>query len=147
MENSLEKPYWKIKKLENLTLQEWESLCDGCAQCCLYRLIDDETGEVHETDVACRFLNLKKCRCKVYDQRSNLMATCVTLTPGNIASLAWLPETCAYRLLSEGKDLPYWHPLISGDRDMVHRLGISIRGKAISEKFVDMDRLEDHANI
>ena len=139
-----ERPYWTEKRLDEMTPAEWEALCDGCALCCLYKLQDDEIGAVGYTDVVCRYLNLKKCRCKIYGDRARLMPTCVVLTPTSVAALAWMPKTCAYRLLAEGKDLPYWHPLISGDPDMVHRLGISVRGKAISEKFVNMDHLEDH---
>ena len=124
--------------------EEWESLCDGCALCCLYRLQDEDNGEVYTTNVACRLLNLKKCRCKAYSERSSLMPTCVVLKPELVGSLTWLPPTCAYRLVNEGKDLEWWHPLVSGDPELVHRLGISIRGRAVSEKFVDMEKLEEY---
>ena len=147
MEIKVKKPFWMDKSLAEMTLEEWESLCDGCAFCCLYKLQDDETGEVNYTDVVCRFLNMKKCRCKVYGERSRLMPTCLTLTPTSVTSLSWMPETCAYRLLSEGKNLPNWHPLVCGDPGMIHRLGKSVRGKAVSEKFVNMDNLEDHVEL
>ncbi len=138
------RPFWKSKQLAEMTQEEWESLCDGCANCCLHKLQDDDSGEVYYTNVACRLLNLKKCRCKAYDERLKLMPTCLKLTPEKVGSLPWLPQTCAYRLLSEGKDLPWWHPLVSGDPELVHRLGISIRGRAVSEKFMNMDNLEDY---
>ena len=127
-----------------MTPEEWESLCDGCALCCLYKLQDEDSGEIYYTDVVCRFLHLKRCRCKVYRERASLMPTCLKLTPDLVNTLAWLPPTCAYRLLREGKPLEWWHPLVSGDPELVHRLNLSIRGRAMSEKFVDMDNLEDH---
>ena len=144
MEIHLKEPYWRSKKLTEMTIPEWESLCDGCANCCLYKLKDEYSGEVYYTNVACRLLNLKRCRCKVYNDRLSLMPSCVELTPANINSLSWLPQTCAYRLLNEGKDLPWWHPLVSGDPKLIHQLGISIRGKATSEKFVNMEKLENY---
>jgi uncharacterized protein len=137
-------PFWKTKTLKEMTVEEWESLCDGCALCCLYKLQDDETEETYYTDVACRLLNLKKCQCKAYTERAVLMPTCLVLTPHLLNELTWMPSTCAYRLLHEGRELPWWHPLVSGDKDLVHRLHLSIRGRAVSEKFVDMDTLEDH---
>ena len=127
-----------------MTPDEWEALCDGCALCCLHKLQDEDTGEIYYTNVACRLLNLKKCRCKAYPERAKLIPTCLILTPKLAEVLTWLPPTCAYRLLCEKKELEWWHPLVSGDPELVHRLHISVQGKAVSEKFADMDNLEDH---
>ena len=135
--------FWKNKKPAEMTHAEWESLCDGCAICCLYKLQDEDTDEVYYTDVYCKFLNQDECRCTVYPDRTQLMPTCVNLTPAVLETIDWLPTTCAYRQVKEGRDLEWWHPLISGRSDLVHRLGTSIRGKVISEEMVDMDNLED----
>lgn len=129
-----DQPFWREKRLEEMNPAEWESLCDGCGKCCLNKLEDIDTGELAYTNVACRLLDLGTCRCTRYPERSRLVPDCVTLTPDNIAGLRWMPSTCAYRLLAEGKELPYWHPLVSGDPDSVHRAGISVRGRAISER-------------
>lgn len=135
--------FWKTKKLAELTPTEWELLCDGCALCCLYKLQDEDTQEIYYTDVACRLLDLKQCRCTAYSERARLMPTCVLLTPPVVAAIDWLPSTCAYRRVKEGRDLEWWHPLVSGKPGLVHRLGISIRRKAIPESAADMDNLED----
>lgn len=137
-------PYWKIKRLEELTEEEWEALCDGCGWCCLFKLEDEDTGEVHYTRVACRLLELKTCRCQDYARRSELVPSCLRITPENVHSLTWLPETCAYRRVAAGQDLPEWHYLISGDRRAVHLAGASALGKAISEYGVDIKELEDY---
>ena len=136
-------PFWKQKSFKEMTKAEWESLCDGCGQCCLHKLQDEETGEILYTAVVCRFLAMHACRCKVYEERSVRVPTCITLTPENISQINWMPKTCAYRLLAEGKDLPHWHPLVSGNPDSVHNAGISVRGRVISERGVDMDHLEE----
>jgi uncharacterized protein len=112
---------------------EWESLCDGCGKCCLHKLEDPDDGEYYYTNVACRLLNLGSCQCKNYATRKDFVPDCLQLTADSVGGLGWLPSTCAYRLLSEGQALPDWHPLISGDADTVHRAGISVRGRAISE--------------
>jgi len=135
--------FWKTKKLVEMTPTEWESLCDGCAICCLYKLQDEDTDEVYYTDVACRLLDLKQCRCTAYTDRAQQMPTCVLLTPAVIEAIDWLPPTCAYRRVKEGRDLPWWHPLVSGKPGLVHRQGVSIRGKAMPEQAVDMENLED----
>lgn len=122
-------PFWRVKTLEEMTSPEWESLCDGCGRCCLVKLEDDDTGDIHYTDVACTLFNAKTCRCRDYSNRQKLVADCVRLTPKEVRRLSWLPPTCAYRLLAEGKDLPNWHPLISGDRDSVRKAGISVHGR------------------
>ena len=112
---------------------EWESLCDGCGRCCLVKLEDEETGDIALTDIACRLLDNQRCKCKQYDTRHEIVADCVRLTPKNISQLKWMPKSCAYRLLAEGKDLAWWHPLISGNKETVHQAGISIQGKTVSE--------------
>ncbi len=137
-------PFWKRKALEEMTSEEWESLCDGCAWCCLYRLQDEDTGEVFTTSVACRLLNLKNCRCRDYPHRFEQVATCVKITPQTARTFTWLPPTCAYRRLAQGEDLPDWHPLISGDPHSVHRAGASALGRAISELGIDLDDLGDY---
>jgi uncharacterized cysteine cluster protein YcgN (CxxCxxCC family) len=135
-------PFWKAKPLDALSKAEWESLCDGCAKCCLHKLEDTDTGEIAQTNVACRLLDIGSCRCANYPQRSRYVPDCVILTPKNVGALKWMPKTCAYRLLAEGKDLFPWHPLVSGDPESVHRAGISVRGRAISERRAGP--LEDH---
>lgn len=132
------------KTLEQMTAAEWESLCDGCGRCCLAKLEDDSDGEVYFTSVACRLLDLNSCRCRDYPDRQQQVADCVALSPDVVASLNWLPSTCAYRLVAEGKPLYPWHPLRSGSPDSVHEAGMSVRGRVISERFVREEDLEDH---
>lgn len=128
-----EQPFWRRKSLTEMTDAEWESLCDGCAKCCLIKLEDEDTGEISYTDIACRLLDLGLCRCTRYAERSRLVPDCVVLAPETVVDLGWMPSTCAYRLISERRDLPWWHPLVSGDPETVHRAGISVRGRAVSE--------------
>lgn len=137
-------PFWKTKRLDEMSPDEWESLCDGCAQCCLIKFEDEDSGRVYHTNVVCEYLEIYHCRCTRYSERSVLVPTCLTLTPDLAASLAWMPETCAYRLLAEGKDLPLWHPLVSGDKATVHKSGISVRGKVVSARNVEEDDLPDY---
>jgi uncharacterized cysteine cluster protein YcgN (CxxCxxCC family) len=129
-------PFWTKKALCDMTRREWESLCDRCGHCCLEKLQDAETGDIALTSVACAFLDTNTCRCMIYDVRGHLNPQCVELTPGNVGQLQWLPAHCAYRLIDKGQDLPWWHPLVSGDPDTVHRAGMSIRGKALSGRYV-----------
>ncbi len=128
-----EKPFWQTKSLEQMTAAEWESLCDGCGLCCLIRFEDEETGEVIPTRVACKLLDQHLCRCKDYVNRKAHVPDCIKLTPWNIDALAWMPPSCAYRRLHEGRGLPGWHPLITGDPDSVHQAGVSIRDQTVSE--------------
>jgi hypothetical protein len=137
-----EQPFWKTKKMSQMTQAEWESLCDGCGKCCLNKIIDIETNELHFTNVACKLLDTESCRCKHYKTRFSYVKDCVRLTPRNVRQIRWLPDTCAYRLVAEGKDLYDWHHLVCGDRNAVHRAGISGRGRIISEQ--DAGELEDY---
>ncbi|MDC0598822.1 YcgN family cysteine cluster protein [Gammaproteobacteria bacterium] len=138
------KPFWESKTLSEMNPQEWESLCDGCAKCCLHKLEDDETGLIHYTSVVCRYLDQKKCHCTVYKERRKLVPDCLKLEPGELDGLGWMPNTCAYRLLNEGKPLPIWHPLISGNRQAMIDSGNTVTGKVISEEYVHEDGLDEH---
>lgn len=133
--------FWREKSLDQLSAEEWESLCDGCAKCCLHKLEDEDTGEILFTGVACRLLDIDRCRCVDYPHRMERVPECL-----NVRLLRdkphWLPSTCAYRLLADGRDLPPWHPLVSGDAATVHRAGISVRAYALPEDQVLC--LEDH---
>ncbi|NPV56374.1 MAG: YcgN family cysteine cluster protein [Anaerolineae bacterium] len=136
--------FWQHKQLDELSPEEWEVLCDGCARCCLYKLQDEDSSEIYRTNVVCRLLDLTTCRCTDYPRRSELNQECVRLTPALALTLTWLPETCAYRRLALGQPLPEWHPLVSGDSQGAFHAGISVRGQVISEKEVDMSHLEDY---
>lgn len=117
---------------------QWDQLCDGCAKCCTIKLEDEDTSDVYDTDVVCRYLDLSSCRCQCYQQRSKKVPECVVITPDNLAQLYFMPPSCSYRLLYEGKPLPQWHPLNTGNADSVHTSHQSVRGKVISE-----DQLKD----
>lgn len=134
--------FWETKPYQTLSATEWEALCDGCGRCCLEKLENKKTGKVYFTVVACPLLDLSTCRCTVYTMRFRRMPGCLRLTPRNI-SRKWLPSTCAYRLIGEGKKLHDWHPLITGDSNSVHAAGISVRSFAVSGKGVHSDQLED----
>jgi uncharacterized protein len=127
-----EKPFWE-KPLQALSRAEWESLCDGCGKCCLHKLEDEATGAIHGTNVTCKLLDRHSCRCSNYRERRAFVPDCVRLTAELAGKLSWLPSTCAYRLRAEGRPLPEWHHLISGDPETVHEAGMSVRGWTISE--------------
>ena len=133
--------FWEAP-LKSLNREEWEALCDGCGKCCLHKLEDDQTGELHATNVACRLLDRTSCRCSNYKLRRVFVPDCVRLDAANLGKIAWLPSTCAYRLRAEDKPLHEWHYLISGDRETVHEAGISVRGWTISED--EAGNLEHH---
>lgn len=135
-------PFWKQKKLTEMNQEEWESVCDGCAKCCLNKLEDEATGEIVFTSVACNLIDLETCRCGQYRNRTQLVSNCVDIKSEVFVQYDWLPSTCAYRLLAEGKDLPSWHPLVSETRESVHDAGVSIRSFAIREG--DANELHDH---
>ncbi|WP_156411980.1 YcgN family cysteine cluster protein [Bosea sp. Root483D1] len=127
-------PFWRIKTLDEMTEAEWESLCDGCGRCCLVKLEDDDTGRIHATDIGCRLFDAATCRCHDYANRSKTVPDCVTLTPEAVRTLSWLPPTCAYKLVGEGRDLPWWHPLVSGDPQTVVAAGVSVRNRVYANE-------------
>ncbi|MGZ8224491.1 MAG: YcgN family cysteine cluster protein [Methylobacter sp.] len=134
--------FWKTKKLHDMTAQEWESLCDGCGKCCLHKLEDEDTGKIFFTSVVCDLIDMKTCRCTRYSERTRLVPECLDLKQHDFAEFNWLPATCAYRLLSDGKELPVWHPLVSGSAESVKEAGVSISSYAMKES--EIDDLEDH---
>jgi uncharacterized protein len=139
-----EQPFWRTKTLSQMTEAEWESLCDGCGKCCLVKLQDEDTGTILHTDVGCYLLDTKTCRCRRYRDRQRLVPDCIKVTPANIGDLAFMPSTCAYRLVAGGEALPWWHHLVSGRRDTIHRAGMSIRDRVIGEEEIDEDDLPEH---
>ena len=136
--------WWNTLPLQALDTEQWEALCDGCAKCCLHKLQDEETGEIFYTKIRCRHLDDESCRCGDYARRSQLVPNCIQLAPDMAGDLQWLPVTCAYRLRAQGAQLPEWHPLVSGDPESVHRAGVSIRGRAISDEYVHPDGFDEH---
>jgi uncharacterized protein len=134
-------PFWELP-IERLDRGQWEALCDGCGKCCLHKLEDEDTGELHPTNVACRLLDRRTGLCGDYRNRRAYVPECVRLTSGNVRDIDWLPSTCAYRLRANGEPLPDWHYLVSGDRDAVHRAGESVKGWTVSED--DVGELEHH---
>lgn len=139
-------PFYKTKRLEQMSEAEWESLCDGCGQCCTVSLIDDDDpgGAVLRTCIGCELLDLETVRCTDYANRHERVPGCVKLTPGNVSALSWMPKTCAYRLIAEGKPLFDWHPLISGRAGSVVEAGVSVKGTLVSERDVDEADYEDY---
>lgn len=135
----MSEPFWRTKKLHEMTRAEWESLCDGCGLCCLVRFEDEDTGEIIPTRVHCRLFDNDRCRCSRYAERQKHVPDCVSLTPENVPKLAWIPLSCAYRRLAEGKDLPAWHPLVTGDPMSVHAARVSIRLQTFSEDELDQE--------
>jgi len=144
MSDESQAPFWKRKSLKQMTETEWESLCDGCGRCCLNKLEDWDTGEIHYTNVACTLFDQESCKCRDYNYRFDTVPDCVKLEPQDISTYSWLPPSCAYRLLEEGQDLPDWHPLKSGTAETVHSSGASVRGRCISEDGVTPEDYENH---
>ncbi|KPQ04958.1 MAG: hypothetical protein HLUCCA12_16030 [Rhodobacteraceae bacterium HLUCCA12] len=137
--------FWETVPLNRMTPQEWEALCDGCGKCCLNKLEDADTGEVFFTRIACRLFDDASCRCGNYAIRKSLVPECVVLTPDTLSEIAyWMPRSCAYRRLNEGRGLADWHPLVSGDPDSVHRAGVSVRGQTLPEYEIPEEDWEDH---
>ena len=151
------KPFWETKSLDRMTVPEWESLCDGCGLCCLVRFEDEDSGDIIPTRVHCQLFDSQACTCTDYVNRRTTVPDCIKLTPYNIQQLGWMPPSCAYRRLHEGKPLPLWHPLITGDPESVHAAGISVRGQTVSElsfehaedamDFVAEDLMYDKSNV
>jgi hypothetical protein len=138
-------PFWRRKSLAQMTDSEWESLCDGCGRCCLNKLEEEETGRTYYTDVGCRLLDGQTCRCRDYANRAEKVDDCVRLTPEGLKDISWLPPSCAYVLVGQGRDLYWWHHLVSGDRETVHTAGVSVRGRVrASEANVSDDELEEY---
>ena len=137
-------PFWEDKALRDMTAEEWEALCDGCGRCCLMKLEDEDTGQIYTSDVHCRLLDGESCRCTDYEHRHDRVPDCIRLTPDNIGTLHWIPRSCAYRRLAEGRGLAWWHPLVSGDPETVVAAGISVRGRTLSESKVAQGEWENH---
>ena len=135
-------PFWRTKPLDAMSRAEWESLCDGCGRCCLHKLRDEDTDALVFTNVACRLLDGQSCLCKDYPNRKKRVPDCVKLTPKRVVAVDWLPPTCAYRLVAEGQDLPWWHPLVSGSAETVHEASVSVRGLTVAER--EAGDFEDH---
>lgn len=136
--------FWQRKTLDQMTSSEWEALCDGCGKCCLQKLEDEDDRTVYYTNIVCRYMT-DDCRCSQYQDRHTLVPNCVWLTPDDVENFYWLPSTCAYRLLSEGKELPNWHPLVCGDPDMIHAVNISIKHMdLVSDDQIPEDEWQDH---
>ncbi len=139
--------FWKTKNMAELSRDEWESLCDGCGKCCCIRLEDEDTAAIYITDVACKLFDSEQCQCSDYPNRSKKVPDCVTLTPGNVAQLHWMPQTCAYRLVANGEDLPEYHHLVSGSRQTIHDAGMSVQEAVYSESDIDPDDIPNHIVI
>ncbi|SLN20505.1 hypothetical protein AQS8620_00526 [Aquimixticola soesokkakensis] len=137
--------FWEKYPLDRLRPQEWEALCDGCGKCCLNKIEDADSGEVFLTRVACRLLDDESCLCSNYEVRKSIVPECIVLTAKTLPKHAyWMPQTCAYRLLWQGKSLPDWHPLLTGDPDSVHAAGVSAQGITVPEFSIGEDEWEDY---
>ena len=136
--------FWNTKQLNEMSSAEWESLCDGCGRCCLHKLEDINTGLYFYTNVACRLLDSETCRCSNYPQRRFLVSDCMLLSPADSDQYNWLPTSCAYRRIAEGKELEWWHPLVSGNPETVHEACVSVRGRIVKENAVSAEQLENH---
>lgn len=144
MEQKQKQPFWETKSLAQMNQSEWESLCDGCGYCCLIKLEDEDTAELFVTNVACEMLDIDTCQCRDYQCRFEKVSTCLMLGPDQTQLFRYLPETCAYRCLDEGRPLPEWHPLKTGSRDSVHEAGISVKAYAVSEEYIHPEQLSEH---
>ena len=147
MMNKNQDPFWKTKSLKEMTRDEWESLCDGCGICCLEKIEDRETGKIVLTSVSCQFLDTVNCRCMVYADRKLVNPDCMELSPDRLKHIQWLPDTCAYGCLAEGRELKRWHPLVSGAPNTVHQAGISVRDKVVPGQNVHPDDFIGQFNI
>jgi uncharacterized protein len=136
-----ELPFWQRKTLDEMNRDEWESLCDGCGRCCLLKLEDEDTAEIHLTRLSCKLLDVGTCRCSDYSKRHVQVPDCVAIDPAKVRALSWLPATCGYRLIDEGQPLNWWHPLVSGSAETVHQAGISVRGWALNETRVKAEHV------
>lgn len=143
-QSGLRPRFWEQYRLNELTQAEWEALCDGCGRCCLHKLEDEDTGHIAYTGVACQLLDLSTARCSDYAGRQKRVPDCVRLTPENLDTINWLPASCAYRRLKEGRGLARWHPLVSGTQDTVQAAGISVIGRVLPETAVNEEDLEEH---
>lgn len=139
-----ETPFWERKTLEEMTRGEWESLCDGCGRCCTHKLEDEDTGEVFATQIACRLLDCEQCLCGDYPNRLAEVPDCLLITPEIARAGNWLPSSCAYRRIAEGRGLAWWHHLVSGSTQTVHAAGVSVRGRVMPEQIIDPDDYEEH---
>ena len=137
--------FWDDKSLEQMTTAEWEALCDGCGRCCLMKLEDEDSGEIYTSDVHCRLLDGESCKCSDYPNRLSMVPDCIKLNSENVRTISWIPTTCAYRRIAEGKGLAWWHPLVSGDPQTVVDVGVSVTGRTFLETEVDPDTWEEHA--
>ncbi len=135
--------FWETKTLEQMSPDEWESLCDGCGLCCLVKIEDEDSGDIYNTSVSCHLLDIEHCRCRDYMNRLSKVPACAQLNLSNLPAMGWLPETCAYKRLYAGKDLPAWHPLLTTDKQSVHDAGVSVKWFAQSEEYVHPDQLAD----
>ena len=140
-------PYWRRKRLDEMSHREWEQLCDGCGRCCMLKLEDEDTNDIYLTRLSCKLFDIGQCRCTDYPNRHKRVPDCLSLTPKMVRELSWLPETCAYRLVDEGQDLAWWHPLVSGSAETVHEAGISVRDWAMPETAARAEALHKYLVI
>jgi len=133
--------FWEAKPLDQMSVEEWESLCDGCGLCCLVKIEDEDSGDIFNTSVSCKLLNIEKCQCGDYKNRFDKAKMCTKLTFENLPEMKWLPDSCAYKRLQNNQSLPAWHYLVSGDKNNVHEAGVSARWFALSEEYVHPEQL------